>query len=236
MVELLRYLEANGFTSYIASGGSRDFMRPIADEMYGIPPERVIGSSNALRYDEDEHGGSVATTRSPTCSTTGRPSRCASGAASAGGRSSPSATRTATSRCCVAPASVAPSLSLLVLHDDAEREFVDERSAETALKQAGELGLGGRQHARRLGDGVRGRLMGEAIGQILPFAVGVGLSPVPIIAVVVMLSTPRARANGPAFMLGWLAGLAVVGTVVFLISGAVGATERARAGDLGRAC
>ena len=59
MVELLRYLEANGFTSYIASGGGRDFMRPITEEVYGIPPERVIGSSNALRYEEDENGGSI---------------------------------------------------------------------------------------------------------------------------------------------------------------------------------
>ncbi len=40
--------------------------------------------------------------------------------------------------------------------------------------------------------------MGEAIGQALPFAVGVALSPVPIIAVILMLVTPRARANGPA--------------------------------------
>ena len=48
MVELLRYLEANGFTNYIASGGDRDFMRPVTEEIYGIPPERVIGSSNAL--------------------------------------------------------------------------------------------------------------------------------------------------------------------------------------------
>jgi len=67
--------------------------------------------------------------------------------------------------------------------------------------------------------------MGQAIGQILPFAVGVGLSPVPIIAVVVMLATPRARANGPAFLLGWLVGLTAVGTIVFLISGAIGATD-----------
>jgi hypothetical protein len=53
MVELLRYLEANGFSNFIASGGDRDFMRPFADDLYGLPPERVIGSSNALRYDAD---------------------------------------------------------------------------------------------------------------------------------------------------------------------------------------
>ncbi len=37
MVELLRYLEANGFATYIASGGDRDFMRPFAQHIYGIP-------------------------------------------------------------------------------------------------------------------------------------------------------------------------------------------------------
>ena len=50
MVELLRYLEANGFTTYIASGGDRDFMRPVAGDLYGIPPERVIGSALGLTY------------------------------------------------------------------------------------------------------------------------------------------------------------------------------------------
>jgi hypothetical protein len=53
MVELLGYLEGNGFTNYIASGGGRDFMRPITQERYGIPPERVIGSSVALEYREE---------------------------------------------------------------------------------------------------------------------------------------------------------------------------------------
>jgi len=40
--------------------------------------------------------------------------------------------------------------------------------------------------------------MGQAIGDILPLAIGVALSPVPIIAIVLMLGTPRARANGTA--------------------------------------
>jgi phosphoserine phosphatase len=53
MVELLRYLESHGFTTLIASGGDRDFMRPIAAELYAIPPERVIGSSLALAYSGD---------------------------------------------------------------------------------------------------------------------------------------------------------------------------------------
>ena len=66
--------------------------------------------------------------------------------------------------------------------------------------------------------------MGEAIGQSLPLAIGVALSPVPIIAVVLMLTTPRARANGPAFVLGWLVGLGVVGAVVLALAGP-GASE-----------
>ena len=53
MIELLRYLEANGFTTYIASGGDRDFMRPFADGLYGIPPERIIGSALGLELDAD---------------------------------------------------------------------------------------------------------------------------------------------------------------------------------------
>ena len=50
MIELLRYLEANGFTCYIVSGGDRDFMRPMTIANYGIPPERVVGSAVGLSY------------------------------------------------------------------------------------------------------------------------------------------------------------------------------------------
>ena len=50
MVELLGYLEANGFSNYIASGGGRDFMRPISQDVYGIPRDRVIGSATTLKY------------------------------------------------------------------------------------------------------------------------------------------------------------------------------------------
>jgi len=53
MVELLRYLEASGFATYIASGGDRNFMRPVAEDMYGIPPERIIGSALGLTYSSE---------------------------------------------------------------------------------------------------------------------------------------------------------------------------------------
>jgi hypothetical protein len=60
--------------------------------------------------------------------------------------------------------------------------------------------------------------MGKAIGEILPLAIGVALSPIPIIAIVLMLGTLRARSNGPAFAAGWVAGLAIVGTIVLVLA------------------
>lgn len=60
--------------------------------------------------------------------------------------------------------------------------------------------------------------MGEVIGQLLPTAVGVALSPLPIVGVILMLLSAKARINGPAFLIGWLAGLAiVVGLIVAFV-------------------
>ena len=67
--------------------------------------------------------------------------------------------------------------------------------------------------------------MGQAIGGSLALAVGIALSPIPIIAVVLMLTTPRARANGPAFVLGWLLGLGVVGAIVLAVAGPANASS-----------
>ena len=69
--------------------------------------------------------------------------------------------------------------------------------------------------------------MAEAIGQVLSLGVGVALSPVPIIAVVLMLGSRRGRVNGPAFVLGWVVGLAVVGTIVLVVAGGADANEDA---------
>lgn len=62
--------------------------------------------------------------------------------------------------------------------------------------------------------------MWEAVGQSLPVAVGVLISPMPIVAVVLMLLTPRARVNATAFLLGWVAGIAAVGGVALVLAGA----------------
>jgi threonine/homoserine/homoserine lactone efflux protein len=67
--------------------------------------------------------------------------------------------------------------------------------------------------------------MSDAIGQMLPSAVGVAISPFPIVAVVLMLVTARGRVNGPAFLLGWVSGLALVGAVLFSVTSGVAARE-----------
>ncbi|HEX5031875.1 MAG TPA: HAD family hydrolase [Candidatus Eisenbacteria bacterium] len=51
MLELLAYLRANGFKTFIVSGGGVEFMRAFAEEAYGIPPEQVVGSQGKLRYE-----------------------------------------------------------------------------------------------------------------------------------------------------------------------------------------
>ncbi len=69
------------------------------------------------------------------------------------------------------------------------------------------------------------RLMGQAIGQVLALGIGVALSPVPIIAVVLMLATPKGRVNGPSFLAGWVVGIAVLGTIVLLVASGASASK-----------
>ena len=51
MLELLAYLRANGFKTFIVSGGGIEFMRPWTERVYGIPPEQVVGSSIKTRFE-----------------------------------------------------------------------------------------------------------------------------------------------------------------------------------------
>jgi hypothetical protein len=67
--------------------------------------------------------------------------------------------------------------------------------------------------------------MGTAVGDTLPLAVGVAISPLAIIAVILLLVTPRGGVTGPAYLLGWLLGLSVVGTVVLLVAEPAGASS-----------
>jgi Sap, sulfolipid-1-addressing protein len=67
--------------------------------------------------------------------------------------------------------------------------------------------------------------MGAAIGDILGLAAGVAVSPLPIVAMILVLATPRGRINGILFGAGWLAGLAVLGAVVLALAGPADASE-----------
>ncbi len=59
MVELLQYLRANGYKTFIVSGGGIDFMRPWTEEVYGIPKDQVIGSSGKVRYEVVDGKGAI---------------------------------------------------------------------------------------------------------------------------------------------------------------------------------
>jgi len=67
--------------------------------------------------------------------------------------------------------------------------------------------------------------VGDAIGQTLSLAVVAALSPFPIIAVILMLVSERAKANGPAYVVGWLVGIGMVGTIVLLLAGPASASD-----------
>ncbi|MFC5266087.1 HAD family hydrolase [Kribbella qitaiheensis] len=137
MVELLHYLEANGFTTYIASGGDRDFMRPVTSEIYGIPAERVIGSSAGLRYQEDDSGGSLVYQAEMDVFDDGpmKPvriwSRTGQRPVIAGGNSNGDIPMLQ-----YAGLPSRPGLRMLILHDDEEREFSYTSGAETSLERA----------------------------------------------------------------------------------------------------
>jgi len=140
MVELLRFLEANGFVTYIASGGDRDFMRPVADDLYGLPPERVIGSSLEIGYRESDEDSRDVLYKAqmdffddgPTkpvriWSRIGRRPLLACGNSNGD-----------IEMLRFAKTNTRPALRLLVLHDDAEREFDYVAGAEKALERARE--------------------------------------------------------------------------------------------------
>jgi phosphoglycolate phosphatase-like HAD superfamily hydrolase len=137
MVELLGYLEDNGFANYIASGGGRDFMRPISADMYGIPRERIIGSASTFEYVPDDGGGTVRHAAGLDYLDDGpqKPvriwSRIGRRPMLAAGNSNGDIQMLDFSQ-----SAGRPSLRLLVLHDDAEREFSYTGGAEEALAKA----------------------------------------------------------------------------------------------------
>ena len=56
MLEVMRYLRANGYRTFIVTGGGQDFVRVYSQRVYGIPPEQVVGSASGTTYGYDKSG------------------------------------------------------------------------------------------------------------------------------------------------------------------------------------
>ena len=125
MQEVLKYLRANGYKTYIVSGGGQDFIRVYAEQTYGIPPEQVVGSIGSTTYGYDKDGKPILT-KVPKLLLNdvdaGKPEGiqlmigrrpCAAFGNSTGDRQMLEYTK----------AGAGPRLAMLVLHDDATREY-----------------------------------------------------------------------------------------------------------------
>ena len=137
MLELLQYLEANGFINYIVSGGGRDFMRGFAHDVYGIPRERVLGSTVAYRYLAGD-GRGIVEQRAELDFIDDGPGKpvqiwnlIGRRPILAAGNSNGDLPMLA-----FAGGSSLPALRLLVVHDDADREFDYVTGAEEILSAA----------------------------------------------------------------------------------------------------
>jgi phosphoserine phosphatase len=132
MRELIAYLEANEFTVYICSAGGRDFVRPVSEELYGIPRERVIGSATTLEY-RDGDLYRTAAVEQPIDDGPGKPihiwTRTGRKPLLAGGNADGDIQMLETAR-----------FSLLLRHDDDVRESAYNAGAERAQAEAAARG------------------------------------------------------------------------------------------------
>lgn len=142
MVDLLQYLAANGFSNYIVSGSGADFMRAISLEMFGIPPERVIGSETALEYVVDDSAGKIIRKGALGFLDDGNQkpiqtwNRIGRRPLLAGGNSNGDLPMLSFTK-----QEAKPSLRLLIAHDDSEREYAYVSGAEQALDRADTNGI-----------------------------------------------------------------------------------------------
>jgi phosphoglycolate phosphatase-like HAD superfamily hydrolase len=125
MIEVLNYMRSKGFRTYIVTGGGQDFVRVYADKTYGIPPEQVVGTAGGTRYGYDRSGRPFLT-KDPKLllndDNAGKPEGihlmigrrpCAAFGNSVGDRQMLEYTT----------AGPGARLGMLVLHDDADREY-----------------------------------------------------------------------------------------------------------------
>jgi phosphoserine phosphatase len=125
MLELMQYLRKNGFKTYIVTGGGQDFVRQYAEATYGIPPEQVVGSADETKYGYDKDGKPFLTKEPKMLlndNNAGKPEGihlmigrrpCAAFGNTSGDQQMLEYTK----------AGSGSRLAMLVLHDDAEREY-----------------------------------------------------------------------------------------------------------------
>jgi len=125
MQEVLKYLRANGYRTYIVTGGGQDFVRMYADEVYGIPPEQVVGTASGAKYGYTKNGKPFLTKEPKLLlndNNAGKPEGIylmigrrpyAAFGNSTGDRQMLEYTK----------AGAGERLAMLVLHDDAQREY-----------------------------------------------------------------------------------------------------------------
>jgi phosphoserine phosphatase len=132
MRELIALLAAHDFRVYVCSAGGRDFVRPVSEQLYGIPRARVIGSATTLEY-RDGDLYRAAGVEQPIDDGPGKPvhiwTRTGRKPLLAGGNADGDVAMLETAR-----------FALLVHHDDAEREFAYDKGAEKALAAAAARG------------------------------------------------------------------------------------------------
>jgi len=128
MVELVHLLEGNEFTVYICSGGGRDFVRAVSEEIYGVPRHQVIGSATAIEYRDGELYRTTGVEQ-PIDDGPGKPvhiwARTGRKPLLAAGNSDGDIAMLETAR-----------FGLLLHHDDSDREFAYDEGAEKALAAA----------------------------------------------------------------------------------------------------
>jgi phosphoglycolate phosphatase-like HAD superfamily hydrolase len=125
MIEVMRFLRANGYKTCIVTGGGQDFVRVYAEQVYGVPPEQVVGTAGGTQYGYDEHGRPFLTKEPKLLlndDDAGKPEGihlvigrrpCAAFGNSIGDRQMLEYTKAGTGT----------RLAMLVLHDDAKREY-----------------------------------------------------------------------------------------------------------------
>ena len=70
MLEVMRYLRANGYKTYIVTGGGQDFVRVYSERVYGIPPEQVVGTASGTKYGYDKNGKPIPDQGARSCCST----------------------------------------------------------------------------------------------------------------------------------------------------------------------